>query len=103
MEDNGTNKFKISDDVKIGVLEAGDTEINVIFVTTADTYFIGYDNNMTTDSVNQFIVTDELLYVPAQEPVDVLSDGFDNLGIKNVDDIKKHSKLYKLDHLLISM
>jgi hypothetical protein len=93
------NKLELIAGTRIGILNekmhAGEEEISEVIVIEEDTYYYSQDD-MTTDGIAVFELEDDMGYVPAQEPQDVLEVG--NPGcIENFKQIKKSAKLYGLE------
>lgn len=106
IEDGELEKFDIYKDTRIGILSEDEDDVDTIVIFTKDSHFYGHENSMTTDSVNIFELEDNVHYVPAQEPVDLIESGYENGGgseLEHKDRLKSIVKKYKLDHFLISV
>lgn len=106
IEDDELGKFDIYKDTRIGILSVYEDDLETVIVFTDDSFFYGYEDNMTTDSVNYFEMEPDVHYVPAQEPVDLMDTGYENGGgmpLEHKDELKKLAQKYNLDHFLISV
>ena len=105
MEDDGYERFKLKKGTRIGFgdenFDNGSFEFDGIIEVTKDTYYYSYEREMICDGIITFDLGNNMGYVPAQEPVDLMVTDYEN--IENTKEVKKLVKLYKLDHLLLSM
>lgn len=116
MEEDGYQKFEIEKGTRIGFGEQDGTDnqgeynddfvIKGIIEFTKKGYYYNYDEGFICDGIITFELEKGKGYVPAQEPVDLIENDYENGGgteIENVSEIKKLVSLYKLKVLLVGV
>ncbi len=106
IEEDELEKFDMYKDTRIGILSDKKDDVRTILIFKKDSCFYGHEDSMTTDCINIFELEDNVHYVPAQEPVDLIESGYKSGGgskLKHADELKKLVKQYKLDHFLIGV
>lgn len=64
----------LQEGTRVGVLNCEENDIECLIVFKRDSEFFSNNGNMTNDGISYFKLEENIHFVPAQEPVDVIND-----------------------------